>query len=163
MSFPHVPMYDYTPTGVLTIQVGRWPSKSWKDTPRKQLELRLGEVVGGILVLIQDTHAKEMEEARRAEAQRRAVARYEFLSKRRAEEIERFKKLELQANEWERAAKIRAFVAAVEEQAKADAEISAEQCEWIAWARAKADGLDPLVPISDPILDAPEPKRPNWW
>ena len=22
--------------------------------------------------------------------------------------------------------------------------------------------LDPLIPVSDPIMDAPEPKRPGW-
>lgn len=28
---------------------------------------------------------------------------------------------------------------------------------------AKADWLDPLIQVSDPILDAPEPKRPGYW
>ena len=94
VSFPHVPMYDYTPTGILTIQVGRWPSRTWKDTPRTQLENRLGEVIGGTVTLAMETHAKELEEARRKEAHRRAVERFEFLTKRRADEIERFKHLE---------------------------------------------------------------------
>jgi len=42
--------------------------------------------------------------------------------------------------------------------------LSAEQSEWLAWARAKADWLNPLVKVSDPILDAPEPNKPgyNW-
>jgi hypothetical protein len=156
-------LHDYTPTGILTIKVGRWPSKSWKDTPRKQLEQRLGEVVAGIVVLAGEIHAKELEEARKAEEMRRAMARYELLTKRRADEAERFKKLESQAKDWDRAEKLRAYISAVENEARIAGEISAELSNWLLWARAKADWLDPLVTVSDPILDAPEPKRPGYW
>lgn len=163
ITYPHIPRYDFTPTGILTIQVGRWPSRSWKDTPRTQLEQRLGEVTGGILALAQETYAKEQEEERRKEAHRRAVVRYEFLTTRRANEIERFKQLETAATNWERAARLRAFADALEAQAKAGGDLSAEQIDWLAWVRAKADWLDPLILVSDPILDAPEPKRPSYW
>ncbi len=163
ITYPHIPRHDFTPTGVLTIQVGRWPSRSWKDTPRTQLERRLGEVMGGILALAQETHAREQEELRRKEAHHRAVVHYEFLATRRANEIERFKQLETSATNWERAARLRAFADAMEVQAKAGGNLSAERNDWLAWVRAKADWLDPLVLVSDSILDAPEPKRPSFW
>ena len=163
ITYPHIPRHDFTPTGILTIQVGRWPSRSWKDTPRTQLEQRLGLVTGGIVALAQEVHTKEQEEERRKEAHRRAVVRYEFLEKRRANEAERFEQLETAASNWERAARLRAFADAMEAQVKADGELSAEQVDWLAWVRAKADWLDPLVLVSDPILDAPEPKRPGYW
>jgi thioredoxin-like negative regulator of GroEL len=148
----------------LTIQVGRWPSRSWKDTPKTQLELRLGEVAGGIVTLAQEIHAKEQEEERRKEAHRLAVAHYEFLTKRRANEIRRFEQLETQVSNWERAVKLRTYADLVEQQAKAQGQINAELEGWLAWVRAKADWLDPLVLVSDPILDAPEPKRPpGYW
>jgi hypothetical protein len=51
----------------------------------------------------------------------------------------------------------------MEEKAKASGELSAEQTDWLLWVRAKADWLDPFVLVSDPILDAPEPKRPSHW
>lgn len=162
-SFPPIPPHDFTPTGALTIQVGRWPSKSWRDTPRTKLEQRLGEVTVGILALAQQTHAKELEEARRKEAHQRAVARYEFLTKRRADEAENFRRLESQATNWERAARLRNYADAAERQAIAAGGVSAEHADWLAWARAKADWLDPLVQVSDLILDAPEPKRPGFW
>lgn len=57
ISYPKIPRYDFRPTGILTIQVGRWPSRSWKDTPKTQLELRLGEVAGGIVKLAQEGYA----------------------------------------------------------------------------------------------------------
>jgi hypothetical protein len=162
-TFPHVPMYDYTPTGTLTIQIGRWPSRTWKDTPRTQLQNRLGEVIGGIVALAQETHVKEVEEARHKEAHRLAVERIEFLTKRRADEVERFKHLEASATDWERAARLRVFADAVESDARSSGGLSQEQLDWLAWVRAKADWLDPLIQVSDPILDAPEPKRPGYW
>ncbi len=162
-SFPHIPSHDLTPTGIMTIHVGRWPSKSWKDTPRTKLEQRLSEVTAGILALAQQTHAKELEEARRKEAHQRAVAHYEFLTKRRADESEKFKRLESQATNWERATMLRNYADAAERHATEAGGVSAEHATWLAWARAKADWLDPFVQVSDLILDAPEPKRPGFW
>ncbi len=163
VEYPTIPRYDFTPTGVLTIEVGRWPSRSsWKDTPRTRLEERLGEVVAGILDLARQTHQKQREEARRREAHQRAVDHYEFLTNQLTVEVERFKLLESQAINWERAARLRDYANAVEKQAAATGGPSAEQVDWLSWARAKADWLDPLVPVSDPILDAPEPKRPGF-
>ncbi len=163
VSFPHTPMYDYTPSGVLTIQVGRWPSKTWKDTPKTQLEKRMGEVIVGIVVFAQDTYAKELEEARRKEAHRLAVERFEFLTKSRAREVERFKHLEGSAKDWKRAVRLRAYADVVEADARSKGDLSPAQLELLAWARAKADWLDPLIQVSDPILDAPEPKKPSYW
>lgn len=160
---PDIPLYDFTPTGALMIQVGRWPSRSWKDTTKLKLEQRLGEVTAGIVTVARETYAKEQDEARRKEAHRQAVVQYEFLSKRRADETARFNDVEKAAANWERAARLRAFADAVQEQVKATGELSVEQTEWLAWVRAKADWLDPLILVSDPILDAPELKRPGYW
>jgi hypothetical protein len=85
------------------------------------------------------------------------------LTKRRADEVERFKHLEASATDWERAARLRAYANALEEQAKATGQVPAKLSDWLAWAHAKADWLDPLILVSDPVLDAPEPKRPGYW
>ena len=55
------------------------------------------------------------------------------------------------------------FIAAVEIRARHDDELTPEKQQWIEWAKAKADWLDPLVRRSDPILDAPEPEAPSYW
>jgi hypothetical protein len=162
-TFPNIPDYDYAPTGVLTMKVGRWPSRAWNDTPRTKLEQRLSEVVAGVVAVAQGTYAREQEQRLREESRLQAIARFEYLTKRRADEIERLTKLETSATNWERATKLRAFAEAVEKQARDTGELSAEQLDWLAWTHAKADGLDPLIPISDPILDAPEPKRTGYW
>lgn len=60
-------------------------------------------------------------------------------------------------------AELRQYRAAVEEAARRAGELSAAREEWIGWARAKADWIDPLIPTSDVILDALNGKRPGYW
>jgi len=74
--------------------------------------------VSGTVALVQETHAKEIEEVRLKDARRRAVEHFEFFTKRRSDEVERFENLEAAATDWERAARIRAFADAVEAEAK---------------------------------------------
>lgn len=59
--------------------------------------------------------------------------------------------------------RLRTFADAVEVQARSAGKLSPEYVEWLAWTRAKADWLDPLILVSDPILDAPEPRHSGCW
>lgn len=163
ISFPFTPRFDFHPTGVLTITAGHWPSRSWKDTPLTKLENRLPEVVAGIVLLAADIRAKDAEEARRQEKHRQAKERYEFLKRRIEDEKKEFGRLETAASNWERARRIRGYVEAFEQDAHMRSDYSLELKQWVAWARAKADWLDPLIVVSDPILDAPEPKPPGYF
>lgn len=52
---------------------------------------------------------------------------------------------------------------AVEQTATPSGELTDQLVDWIGWARVQADWLDPMIWISDPILDAPEPKKPAFW
>lgn len=161
-TYPQIPMYDYTPTGILTLEVGRWPKRSWKDTPTRNLEKRLGEVIAGVVAVAEETYEREQAEKRREEARRKAIARYEFLTKRRAAETEKFTAVEQTATDWERALRLRKFADAFELNVKTLGPLSEDQANWLAWVRAKADWLDPFVLVCDPILDAPEPRRPGY-
>lgn len=163
MEYPSIPQYDYHPTGVLTITMGRWPSRSWKDTDRTQLEFRLGQVVSGLVSLGEEIRLKKEEEDQREEQRRRAEQRYELVKARFEREEANFKNLETATTFWERATRLRAYIEAVERQALNNGGATAAVVEWAAWARAKADWLDPLIDVCDPILDAPQPKRPGYW
>lgn len=162
MPYPHVARYDYHPTGILTISAGRWPSRNWNDTSRTPLEKRMTEVVTGLIALIEETRAKEEEEARQKEERRLREERYAFLVQRHEQELARFKKLETDAINWERANRLRHYIAAHEQKLLAGEEMPPDQADWILWALAKADWLDPMVQVCDPILDAPETKRPGY-
>jgi hypothetical protein len=147
-NYPHTPRFDYERTGILTISVGRWPSRNWNDTSRTPLEKRLMEVLAGIIALIEETRAKEAEEARQKEERRLREEHYAFLMARRETEAERFKQLEAQATNWKRAMRIRRYIGALEQKMLAEGSATPEQREWVVWALAKADWLDPLLPIS---------------
>lgn len=161
--WPNIQMYDYTPTGAFRLEIGRWPSGTWNDTERTRLEERLGEIVAGVTALAKETYAREQEQLRREQAHQLAVERFESMLKRRTEEEANFQQLESDATNWERASRLRAFIDAKESQACALGDIPEEQAQWFAWARAKADWLDPLIAVSDVVLDAPQPKNPNRW
>ena len=57
------------------------------------------------------------------------------------------------AQRWQQAETIRAFLRAQEVRALEDGVLSDQQLTFLAWAQAKADWLDPLLAVSDPILD----------
>ena len=160
---PGIPDYDYTPTGLLTISAGSWPGRNWRDSNRTSLNTRLDAVIDGLFVFAEGTRAKAEESRRKAEIQRLAEERYQFLMSRRESEQAKFKKLEDDARNYERASRLRIYADVVERRAASDPNgMTPEALEWLAWARAKADWLDPLIEVSDPILDAPEPKRPGY-
>ena len=163
VEYPNMPRYDYLPTGSLAISAGRWPSRGWADTDRRRLESRLPEVIAGIVGLSFEIRDREAEEARKEEARRIAREEYEAAIKARKEEREAFEQLERNAQSWERASRLRSYLQSVESNAKLSGDMSKDVIEWLAWAHAKADWLDPLISVSDPILDAPEPKSPGWY
>ena len=163
VSPPQIPDYDYTPTGLLTFTAGSWPSRNWRDSTRTSLHTRLDAVIDGLFVFAEETRAKEEERLRQAELQRIAEERYQFLISRRESEQTKFKKLEEDARNFERASRLRIYADVVEQRAASEPNgITSEVLDWLSWARAKADWIDPLIKVSDLILDAPEPKNPRY-
>jgi hypothetical protein len=150
--------YDYHPTGEFTLKIehcyGSAIQSSWKDSRNRRIEPRLNEVMVSLR-----RHAAQRK-VERARAQRRA-ARLEAEQQRRAElrarveaEREAMADLESDFDAWNRAERIRAFVAVVE--AHHDRRSDPETPAWAAWARACADRIDPLRESSPSILDTPE-------
>jgi hypothetical protein len=54
------------------------------------------------------------------------------------------------ASRLQRAVRLREFIAAVEDRARQDDELTPEKQQWLDWATARADWLDPLVRHRDP-------------
>lgn len=158
--YPTIPRHDYTATGVLTISAS---GRNWRDSRTKQLEQRLGAVVAGIATLADEVSAQERERIRKQQEHERKVRDYEETLAKRTEEQAAFDALLRHANQYGTACAIRNFIKAVEESAGHSGPDSRFSAEWIAWAKDKANWLDPLCPVSDVILDAPEPKKPGYW
>jgi hypothetical protein len=163
LEYPSIPQFDWHPTGRLTLTVGSWPSRKWNDTDRSLIDSRLHGIVAGIVGLAEEKRAQEDEEARRQRSFEEARARYDAQVNARSEERRQLRALFRDASSLQRANRLREFITAVEDRARECGELTPEKQAWIQWARAKADWIDPLVRVSDPILDAPEPKAPSYW
>jgi len=160
--YPNIPYYDYTPTGMLTVSVGRYPGRNWRDTKRTQLESRLSVIVAGVFELVEEIKAIEEERRIREEREQRAREAYQARVERYNEEQDAFKRLEADASNFDRAKRLRAYADQVEQHARVTPDgITQKIKEWLDWARAKADWIDPLVEVSDRVLDAPKPRNPD--
>lgn len=160
---PDIPQFDWHATGRLTLTVGGWPSRRWNDTERSLIDTRLRGIVAAIIGLAEEKRAKETEEERHKRAYQEALACYEAQAHARNEERRKLSALFRDVGRLHRAIRIREFIAAVEDRARKDGELTLEKLQWIAWASAKADWIDPLAKGNDPILDAPEPQQPSYW
>lgn len=161
--YPRPPDYDYHPTGKLRISIGGYPSRSWGDTPKTLLEQRLHQVVAGALDLIEEERIRTEEQERRRVAWQKAKDRHDRQVELRKQELEQLEKLKASATQWREAEQLRNYIDAVEMSAIKNGELREELKDWISWARIKADCIDPLIAVSDAILDGPEPKYPGYY
>ena len=160
--YPHIPYYDYTPSGMLTLSIGHWPGRNWRDTKRTQLESRLPVIVAGVFELIEEIRQRDEEQRRKEELKQRAREKYQFTVNRYNHERDELKRFEENADNLDRAKRLRAYADQVEQQARETPDgITQKVKEWLDWARAKADWIDPLIAVSDRVLDAPKPRNPD--
>lgn len=159
---PNIPQFDWHATGKLTLTAGSYPSRNWNDTARSLIDTRLANIIATIVGLAEEKHAQEAEAERRQRAYEKARNQYEAQLAELAEERRMVRELFRNANQLRRATYLREFIDAVENQARKGDELTPEKHQWIEWARAKADWVDPLVRRHDPILDTPEPQSPKY-
>lgn len=162
IEYPRIPRHDFTPTGLLTITASGWPVRNWRDTKRTPLELRIGEVVAGILALAEKVWDREAEAARKRADHAATVERYRMETERRTDERTAFHALRADVRRWVAANQIRDYLGAAERAAIDRVGNSGEIAQWLEWAARKADWLDPTILVSDVILDAPEPEKPGY-
>ena len=136
--------------GQLSLRVDN--GKSLRDSKTNVIEDRLGDV---ILLLYQASNAlrvqreaREAAERRREEEERQRNARRE----RYNQEVERTNALVNEAEDFEIACKIRAYISAVEQKET----LTEEEVAWIEWAKRKADWYDPTVKRKDEFLGTRE-------
>lgn len=153
--------YDYTPTGVLSFVIEEYSSamfkKCWMDgkTPLEdQIDDITNKLVSAAEILKREDEEREaqhriwQEERRLAEEERR----------KREEDNKRFAELQTQADKWRQYGVLTAFLAECErvllDQGRGS--LTPAVHTWLAWARGRADQLDPfkmgfLSAISAPL------------
>lgn len=145
--------YDYTPTGTLVLKLGpSWRAKEWQDD-KVSLESRLSAALAYLEWKTQQEEAWHLEcqKAEEIRHEKERVLREQQV--RKEHELHRFKELLQQAKRWHEAQLLRAYIAAVEQQAE-DAPVPfPDRKAWLAWAGQKADWYDPQVDLPDDLLD----------
>lgn len=136
------------PTGRLVLRINEYLEgvrKSWSDGKRQRLEDCLNSM------MVSFVRVAEGLQRRRAEIEERRRQREEAAERRRAEERRRAKeearraRLRSQATAWSEARIIREFIVATEASGRGpDGQEGEALAEWLAWARALVDELDPL-------------------
>lgn len=173
---PWRPAFLLVATGEFTLTFGRYRLSgcrhSWRDRAGATLESQLHEVMEAIPSWEATLRARRLEregleaQAKEVQARRIAEAReQEILRRQRASLVS-----DLSA--WERAERLRRFIAAVKEVGSQDDETRA----WLQWAIAQVHTLDPLcsrvttftnlnVKLEDNFTGYPTWEKPpkDWW
>jgi hypothetical protein len=145
------PKWQFQPTGKLQVIVSDGFGGKVSDSSARSVEDQLNHVIvlmatRAVEILLREeryaVEAAEREAVRQVHAQRQHV---------QAAERARLAQLEDQALRWQRAARIRKYLAALEHHQGND--IDAEPRSLLHWGRSMADWLDPLTPCAASILD----------
>ena len=155
--------YSYHHTGMLKLGIlGDYRDELQKvvaDGKQQRIEQLLNEFIVKIETeAVRRKRDEEHRERQRLRWEEEARLRRKYEEKQR-KEMERFKALEGAARNWKRAEDLRAYNAAVEAKAAREhGQIGSESAlgQWIAWARQKADWIDPILNAERPELDEDE-------
>ena len=158
------PKYDHTPNDYLRIELdGGWDGKqsNFSEGPRGPIDRKLRRVIDEIAYRSERAKERRLQ----AEAERLERERQWHEARDRAEvllqEHHRAEVLVKQADDWHRAGQLRTYVEAMREKAEAitsDGERAAAS-EWVEWASAFAERLDPLNrAIAMPAEVEPKPE-----
>jgi hypothetical protein len=132
-------------------------------TPKTLLEQRLHQVVAGALDLIEEHRIRAEEQECRRLAWQDAKDRHDRQVEFGKLELEQLERLKTNAAQWLKTERLRQYIDAVEQSAVRNGELSEKLTVWISWARIKADCIDPLVAVSDAILDTSELRSPGYY
>lgn len=153
--------YDYVFNGKLRITVHK--SRHYRDSEKEKVEDRLGDIlidiyeeseVVRIARIAAEAEAREKELRRQEEEKRRREEERikEEKRERYNKEIKRVRALANEAEDYDIACKIRAYIAAV----SVGSDLNDTTSDWIVWANQKADWFDPTIAREDEALGVRE-------
>ena len=169
---PHVPNptdrwdYDeiisYEPVGKLALCIHsdtpwgeREERKRWSDAKVQRVESRIADFVAGLMrTAVAQRRREEKRKRDEAEKDRRARERVQ-LQKDVQQEEEKLKEFDDWMDAWERAERMRSFIAAYAEKSSLwSVEKQPKYKAWIEWATRQADRADPFISEKPPsVLD----------
>ncbi len=143
--------YDYEPSGKLMLIITNlnWSGtrQRWRDTKKLRIENRLNSFIGGLVAATETLKIKRLEHERREREWAEERLRRAEAERLRFEEEKKTKQLDRVVANWQKSQVIRSFCDAVGQRIpgggnaiKPDSELG----KWLAWARTRADELDPI-------------------
>lgn len=143
------PKYDYIPSGKLefVIDAGLYDKPSWKDGEKIKLEDKIGHLVKGILKAADACKKRRIRDNEYRIQQAKEEKRRREAEERRQEEQKRIQNLEVQVENWQKSRHIRDFLIEAEKviiQKRFGYDQDSDFDQWLKWARAYADLIDPL-------------------
>lgn len=158
--------YSSAATGKLSLVVysANWYERRRFTDGRKPLEDQLPAVLAfiqGYAAEIRVDRELAAEQRKRDEEARRVLERRREIADK---ELQRLREFEQEAEQYERAERLRTYATALERLRAAtsdEASSAAGDQEDVEWIRAAADWLDPLVARAWPLVD--EAPAPYWW
>jgi hypothetical protein len=154
---PAKPPYSGTmlePTGEFIFKIESYlDDKEWRDGKVK-IETLLAKIVAKLEIEAENKKIRQEESLLRHlkyEAEKKIK---EDIKKRRDDEVTKFNKLVALSEQYDKTRLIRQYIEARKQNAIDTNTLTSEKQEWINWATAKADWLDPLINNPDDILDS---------
>lgn len=166
--------YRYESSGKLELRIGDYKgffsAKQWRDGKKKQLEMRLNEVLIECYVGIERQRKAQLERERWQAEYRAKEERNRLETLRQKQEQQRVEHLLRLTDANMQAVRIRTIADAIESRL-ANGEVPEDEhwSSWLAWARDYAARLDPLdknTPLLEQALDLLNPgtvDAPNDW
>lgn len=156
-SHVYYPNWIYKPSGVLTLEIGgryaTWSGlkRRWSDTGRQQLEEQLGGFLDAIRLIAQAKRESEEKCARDRAAQAEAAQRAAEIRRQREMEEQRVQALQKVVTDWQQSQLMQAFARHVRQSIPVEA-MNVQLEEWLTWAEAQAQRLDPAPTIIERAL-----------
>ncbi|MFJ5296844.1 hypothetical protein ACIQAL_09995 [Pseudomonas sp. NPDC088368] len=146
------PNWTYQPTGQLHLLVNEGYAGKVIDSPNKPVEMQLNTLLEQIMTNAVEALVNAEQQAivneKRRQLREAAVERQRIQN----DERKRLATLESDAQNWRRAQAIRDYLDALE-RSSISVPKATDRTDYVQWARAKADWLDPLIGDVTDILD----------
>ncbi|NMM52053.1 hypothetical protein [Paenibacillus aquistagni] len=148
--------YDFPFTGelILWLDSSATSRKEWKDTTAVKIESLIGDVVLRIFDTFEKLKQRTEERKKMEYEWRQEELERQRVREIREDEYKKVQELEKNAGDHKKAQEIREFIAHLKVYSERinDASELSKINDYIIWAEQKANWLDPLIAVVDPIL-----------
>lgn len=157
-----LPQYEWIPTGKLTLRIDHGlihgERQSWSDGKQQRIENCLNRFIIGIVVVAEQMRLSRLGWAEQ-ERQRIVAEEQRLLEReRQEEEAARVRALMSAVSKRQTAREVRSYLLDVRRSLVEEPAMSNALTEWLKWAEAFADRIDPLLPAPSVPVD-PEPRQ----